>query len=100
MLSERLPPHEKEWLVRFNFPGNTGTTCAFLDIGFPEIKLAVEVDGGVHHHQERKAADVVRSKKLESMDWTIIRFWNSEVHKDTSRCAEIVIQKIQQLSTR
>ena len=40
-------------------------------------QLIVEVDG--RQHSEQKAYDAQRTRKLESMDYRVIRFWNHEV---------------------
>lgn len=97
MLSGLLPPHRLEHLVSFA-PWESKPTCAFLDIAFPETKLAVEVDGGVHHRQDRKAADAIRTERLTTLGWTVIRFWNSEVWSDTGACAAKVLLELEKLS--
>jgi very-short-patch-repair endonuclease len=43
-----------------------------------EVKLIIEIDGGQHFEN---AKDDVRTLKLEAAGWTVIRFWNVEVHE-------------------
>jgi very-short-patch-repair endonuclease len=50
-----------------------------LDFYCPELKLAIELDGGQHgevNHQERDAA---RSAYLKREGIELIRFWNNDV---------------------
>ena len=46
----------------------------FLDMGWPELMVAVEYDGE-HHRADRHTytSDVARSEYLASMGWTVIR---------------------------
>lgn len=47
---------------------------AFLDMGWPEYRVAVEYDGD-HHRKSRKqyVKDIERLRMLEEMGWTVIR---------------------------
>ena len=47
---------------------------AFLDMGWPEHRVAVEYDGD-HHRKNRKqyVKDIKRLRMLEAMGWTVIR---------------------------
>ena len=62
--------------------------CDFICI---ERRLVIEVDGGQHAGQVD--ADKARSAFLESMGFTVVRFWNHEVLTRT----EAVLEKIFQL---
>lgn len=48
-----------------------------LDFVCLEKMLAVEIDGG--QHTERQASDNVRTEKLVSAGFRVLRFWNHEV---------------------
>ena len=47
---------------------------AFLDMGWPDYKVAVEYDGD-HHRNDRDqyVKDIARLRMLEAMGWTVIR---------------------------
>jgi very-short-patch-repair endonuclease len=45
-----------------------------LDFAFPALKLAVEVDGGVHRLADRFAGDIDKSNALALAGWTLLRF--------------------------
>ena len=59
-----------------------GRRC-FLDLSYPEVKVAVEYDGAQHGQQER--ADVERRRDLESEGWTVISVMNYDMMDVDSR---------------
>jgi very-short-patch-repair endonuclease len=62
-----------------------------VDIGHPEWKIAVEVDGQSHKTAKQKNRDSLKEKYLVGLGWKLIRFWNSEVDRDISGCVERVL---------
>jgi len=49
-----------------------------LDLGIPEVKLDIEVDGERYHRDEqerRKAEDLWRDITIRAAGWTPLRFW-------------------------
>ena len=48
--------------------------------------LVVEIDGG--YHDETVADDLRRQENLQQLGWTVIRFADDDVEKDTERLAE------------
>ena len=56
-----------------------------LDFYCPELKLAVELDGGQHTKSDSKKYDIDRSEYLKSHGIYIMRFWNHDVliHMDS-----------------
>jgi very-short-patch-repair endonuclease len=53
-------------------------------------RLIVEVDGGIHHHSDVRAADKERQEFLEMSGYRVIRFSNEQVESDL----EIVLAQI------
>lgn len=53
-----------------------------VDFYCPNMKLAVELDGGQHNTSENQAYDAARSKYLRAQEIEVIRFWNNEVLLD------------------
>ena len=51
-----------------------------LDFFCPECALVVELDGGVHEHQQEQGA--ARTRHLGSYGYTVIRFRNEDVLND------------------
>ena len=50
-----------------------------LDFYCPKSNIAVEVDGGQHTTDEKRAYDKARSEYLEVQGIRVLRFWNNEV---------------------
>ncbi len=62
-----------------------------VDFYCHELKLGIEVDGGIH--SERKEYDDLRQGIIESEGIKIIRFSNEEVLKDTT----LALQKLKEI---
>lgn len=56
-----------------------------VDLAFPEGKLAIEVDGKTHRLKRWRFLDARKTAVLESLGWSVLRFWNEEVLYDTER---------------
>ena len=50
-----------------------------LDFYCPKSKLAVELDGGQHAKDDRRAYDEHRCEYLKALGIEVMRFWNNEV---------------------
>ena len=61
-----------------------------VDFYCNECKLAVELDGNFHTEAEAKEYDKSRTALLNELGNTVLRFWNEDVIKDSSK----VLQKI------
>ncbi len=59
-----------------------------LDFYCPELHLAVELDGGQHGGEEMALRDGRRTRKLEEVGVTIVRYWNHEVTADLAGVLE------------
>jgi very-short-patch-repair endonuclease len=49
-----------------------------LDFYCPNLRLAIEVDGG-QHAEQRKRADERRTRWLTAKNITVVRYWNNDV---------------------
>ena len=64
----------------------TGKGCKHWyqpDIAFPKIKLAVEIDGGIHLMPSKILNDQKRTEILNKLGWTVLRFSNRQVLNNT-----------------
>ncbi len=50
-----------------------------LDFYCPEVKIAIELDGGQHGEEENKEYDDIRTNFLSTEKITVLRFWNNDV---------------------
>jgi very-short-patch-repair endonuclease len=54
-----------------------------------ELKLIVEADGG--QHAEREAYDQQRDRWLRSRGFTVLRFWNDQILRETPAVLEAIV---------
>ena len=48
------------------------------DFACDRLKLAIEIDGGVHDRDEVVTSDHLRQTDLELLGWTVLRFANAQ----------------------
>jgi very-short-patch-repair endonuclease len=75
LTSAGLPSPETQCVV-----DHDGSFVARVDLAYPDILLAIEVDG-YRYHSSRAAwqADLDRQNRLMSLGWTILRFTKDDV---------------------
>lgn len=62
-----------------------------VDFACPAKRMIVEVDGSQHAGAEAAEKDVLRSRALQELGWTVLRFWNDDVLRDVDNvCLHIV----------
>ena len=98
---EILTDHMKmtgiEFKVEQRIVMEDGQTPKFYvpDIVVYQKKLIIEVDGWVHHR--RKEYDQRRTERLQAQGWSVMRFWNSEVQKNTDECVKKILSEMDRL---
>ncbi|MGY1693076.1 DUF559 domain-containing protein [Geodermatophilus sp. SYSU D01105] len=73
-----------------------------LDRAWPEVKLAVELDGARHHTSpEDRREDLARDTALAAMGWVVLRFTYADVRRDPEavrrRVLEVYATRVAQL---
>jgi very-short-patch-repair endonuclease len=63
----------------------------FVNMG---TKLVVEADGGQHNQSEK---DKQRDAFLKSRGYTVLRFWNNEIFKETNGVLETIQKELERL---
>lgn len=61
-----------------------------LDFYCPEVRVAIELDGGYHIKNEQKEYDKERTWFLRDKDIFVLRFWNNDILNNL----ELVLEKI------
>lgn len=74
----------EEWIAEYpistKMPRDSGyPTCYKVDIGNPQLKIWIELDGKSHKQPERKIMDKKKEDFLRDMDWKGLRFKNKQV---------------------
>ncbi len=65
-----------------------------IDFYCPELKLAIEVDGGSHYNMEAELRDKERQKIVESYGFIFLRFTNKEIYENVEGVLIKIIQYI------
>jgi len=64
----------------------------FADFACAEKRLIVELDGG--QHSEQAARDAQRSAYLQQQGFTVLRFWNDQVLRETDAVLEEILRHL------
>ncbi|TPV33819.1 endonuclease domain-containing protein [Paucihalobacter ruber] len=69
-----------------------------VDFYCKELKLAIEVDGGIHFTEEQEKYDHQRQKKLESLGVKLIRFSDDDIKNNLDTVLDELKNKIEILN--
>ncbi|MFQ5963876.1 MAG: endonuclease domain-containing protein [Candidatus Scalinduaceae bacterium] len=64
-----------------------------VDFYCPELKLAVEIDGGVHYYNSRIISDSQRQKVIEALGIKVLRYTNNDILKNIEGVIQDIIIK-------
>ncbi len=68
------------------------------DFYCPKVKLAIELDGGIHDRPEQQQKDKIRDAVITSNGVTILRFRNEEITNDPSEALVKIRKTLDDLS--
>jgi predicted transcriptional regulator of viral defense system len=72
-----------------------------LDFAYPELKLAIEVDGYIWHSDPRQVdADYARRRKLEAEGWVILSYTWRQITRDPEGVAAEIAERYARLVPR
>jgi very-short-patch-repair endonuclease len=63
-----------------------------VDFAYPAAKLAIELDGGQHASSHKK--DEARTSALAKNGYRVIRFWNTDVLKNTDGVIDYIVRAL------
>ena len=69
-----------------------------VDFYCPELKLAIEVDGGVHYYDSRIIFDKRRVEEIAALGIKVLRYTNIDVIKNINSVLQDIITKTTPLS--
>lgn len=72
------------WVMELTFDADTGGRKWRLDFAWPDLKLAVEVDGGVHRLADRFDSDIDKHNALVLAGWLYLRFDPERIKSGTA----------------
>lgn len=109
------------WKKGIRYRKNSSKILGKPDISIKKIKLAIFCDSEFWHGKnwENKKQrietnktywvakiekniirDISVTKKLESLGWTVLRFWETEIKKETDKCINTILKTIEKLTAR
>jgi Uncharacterized protein conserved in bacteria len=74
----------------FASAGSTRSDLFFADFACLESMLVVELDGGQHAEEHHVVRDAVRSDVLSAHGFTVLRFWDNDVLRNTPSVLEAI----------
>ena len=80
-----------EYPIKTNYPRKEHLypTCYKVDLAYPTIKLAIEVDGKGHRTKSCIEKDLKKTQFLNSIGWKVLRFTNEDIMMN---CSDVVSQ--------
>lgn len=99
-LFESLASQDPRWCLEFVIltgrpkKDREYPTCYKVDIGLPEEKLAVEVDGPTHRTRRGRDKDMKKDRLLASLGWRVLRFWNEEIDSEPTLVLKLIHSSI------
>ena len=70
----------------------------FADFACDQLRLVVEIDGGVHRLEDVMMRDRQRQQALEALGWTVLRFTNDQIFGAPENLVEAVKRHAQSLN--
>jgi very-short-patch-repair endonuclease len=58
---------------------------AEVDLAYPELKIAIELDGGIHLDHDVRERDLPRQNDLVLLGWTVLRFTWDRLQRSPDR---------------
>lgn len=93
VLSKAESPIEKKFYQEMLCAGIDGYEFQYpifgyrLDVAFPALKLAVELDGyEFHSSKEARNNDTARDRKFSANGWAVVRFTGSQIFQSVDSC--------------
>lgn len=72
----------------------------YLDFFCEEAELAIELDGRQHGHPGQQSHDAEREKFLKSRGIKTLRFWNSNLRRNTQSIRDTIFNELQKRAPR
>ena len=78
--------------VRFQRQKAIGSYIA--DFYCAKARLVIELDGGGHYEADQREADQARTKELEQLGLTVLRFSNLDIDRHFEAVCEVIAREV------
>ncbi|WP_081525664.1 DUF559 domain-containing protein [Rhizobium sp. CCGE 510] len=65
-----------------------------VDFACPAHRLIVEIDGSPHALASNISYDEIRTRRLQTDGWIVLRFWNDDILRDIDNVCTHIIRTI------
>jgi very-short-patch-repair endonuclease len=62
-----------------------GRVVAWVDLAYPDRRIAIEYDGKDHFDRDRTKRDIQRGTRLMSLGWAVFRYLAADVYTTPER---------------
>ncbi len=84
-------------LLGYKFRRQYSIGSYVLDFYCPELKLAIEIDGGGHFHPDAQKEDAERQKYVQQFGIKFLRFTSLEIYKNQEGVMESIANAIEEI---
>ena len=85
-------------MLGYKFKRQYSVNHFVIDFYCPELKLAVEIDGGSHINPEQQKKDVIRQKYLEAFHIKFVRIKDEELFSNSNKAFSKIENAIKSIS--
>lgn len=79
-----------EPVVHHVLRSETGEHLAEIDLAYPDLRIAIELDGAIHRDREVFERDRPRQNRIVLQGWVVLRFtWETFAHRPERVVAEV-----------
>ena len=98
LTEELLWKHLKNKELGYKFQRQYGIDGYVVDFYCPELRLAIEIDGGYHFTPDVIEYDQQRQDYIEAYDIRFLRFTNEEIYEDINKVLSVILKSIEEHS--
>ena len=83
-------------MIGYDFDRQRPINKYIVDFYCKDLRLALEIDGESHDHEDAVADDQIRQQRLESLGVRFLRFDDEDIKKDINSVLEVIKEWIRE----
>ena len=92
--------HLHQWRTGYRAQRQYNIRGYLIDVAFPALRIAIEVDGPYHDTPKAKQYDTQRTQALQAHGYTVLRFTNAQVLGNTPQIARLITKTLDNAAQR
>ena len=99
-LRKNMTPWERKLWYEFlrgfpvRFQRQKAISNYIVDFYCAKARLIIELDGGGHYEADQREADEVRTKELEQLGLTVLRFSNFDIDRHFEAVCKVITREV------